>query len=62
VDFLVNFAALFIMLTLGFWLVRALGPLGAALGLLGANLVTSVVRAAAFLRLPAHISGKQEAD
>ena len=27
VDFLVNFAALFIMLTLGFWLVRALGPL-----------------------------------
>jgi O-antigen/teichoic acid export membrane protein len=62
VDFLVNFAALFIMVTLGLWLVRALGPLGAALGLLGANLVTSAVRAGAFLRLPARVSGEQEAD
>ena len=51
-DFLVNFTALFIMLTLGLWLVRAFGPLGAAWGLLGANFTTSVVRAAAFLRLP----------
>ena len=50
-DFLVNFAALFIMVTLGFWLVRAFGPLGAAIGLLGANFVTSAVRAGAFLRL-----------
>jgi O-antigen/teichoic acid export membrane protein len=51
-DFLVNFTALFIMLTLGLWLVRVFGPLGAAWGLLGANFTTSVVRAAAFLRLP----------
>ncbi len=50
-DFLVNFAALFTMVTTGFWLVRAYGPLGAAFGLLAANFATSVVRAAAFLRL-----------
>ena len=62
VDFLVNLAALFIMVTLGFWLVRAFGPLGAALGLMGASLVTSAVRAAAFLRLPARNSGMQQAD
>jgi O-antigen/teichoic acid export membrane protein len=54
-DFLVNFTALFIMLTLGLWLVRAFGPLGAAWGLLGANFSTSVVRTAAFLRLPPRI-------
>lgn len=51
-DFFVNFTALFIMLTVGFWLVRAFGPLGAAWGLLGANFSTSVVRTIAFLRLP----------
>jgi O-antigen/teichoic acid export membrane protein len=51
-DFLVNFAALFVMVTLGFWLVRAFGALGAAIGLLGANLATSAVRAGVFLRLP----------
>lgn len=50
-DFFVNFTALFIMLTLGLWLVRAFGPLGAAWGLLGANFSTSVVRAVAFLML-----------
>ena len=60
-DFLVNFAALFIMLTLGLWMVHALGPLGAAIGLLGANLVTSAVRAVLFLRLPVHIFGEQAA-
>ena len=51
-DFFVNFTALFIMLTVGLWLVRAFGPLGAAWGILGANVSTSVVRAIAFLRLP----------
>jgi Na+-driven multidrug efflux pump len=56
-DFLVNFAALFVMVTMGFWLVRAFGPLGAAIGFLGANFVTSAVRAGAFLRLPDNISG-----
>jgi O-antigen/teichoic acid export membrane protein len=60
VDFLVNFAALFIMVTMGFWLVRAFGPLGAAFGLLAANLVASSVRARAFLRLPVRISAGQD--
>jgi O-antigen/teichoic acid export membrane protein len=55
-DFLFNFAALFVMVTLGFWLVRAFGPLGAAFGLLAANFATSAVRAGAFLRLPSNIS------
>lgn len=62
VDFLVNFTALFIMITLGLWLVRAFGPLGAALGLLGANIVTSAIRAGAFLRLPVLIPSGQSAD
>jgi O-antigen/teichoic acid export membrane protein len=61
-DFLGNFVALFIMLTLGLWLVRAFGPLGAALGLLGAGFVTSAAKAGAFLRLPTIISGGREAD
>jgi len=60
-DFATNFAALFIMLTLGLWLVRVYGPLGAAFGLLGANLVTSAVRAFLFLRLPASTSANQAA-
>jgi O-antigen/teichoic acid export membrane protein len=51
-DFLVNFAALFMMVALGFWLVRAFGPVGAALGMLAANFVTSVARAGTFLSLP----------
>lgn len=51
-DFLVNFVALFIMVSLGFWLVRAFGPVGAAIGLLGATLATSAVRVGVFLRLP----------
>ncbi|MGA7795569.1 MAG: oligosaccharide flippase family protein [Candidatus Acidiferrales bacterium] len=55
-DFLLNFVALFIMVFMGFWLVRAFGTLGAAIGLLAANFVTSVVRAGVFLRLPVCIS------
>jgi len=55
-DFLVNFAALFIMVAMGFWLVRAFGPVGAAIGFLAANFVTSAVRAGVFLRLPARTS------
>jgi O-antigen/teichoic acid export membrane protein len=50
-DFLLNFLALFIMVTMGFWLVRAFGPLGAALGLLAGTFATSAVKAAVFLRL-----------
>jgi len=56
VDFIVNFTALFIMFTVGLWLVRAFGAIGAAFGLLGANSVTSTVRAVAFLRLSDRIS------
>jgi O-antigen/teichoic acid export membrane protein len=55
-DFLFNFAALFMMVALGFWLVRAYGPVGAATGLLCGNFVTTVLKAGAFLRLPVRIS------
>jgi O-antigen/teichoic acid export membrane protein len=44
VDFIANFAALFVLLTLGLWMVRAWGPLGAAYGLLIANIAASVPR------------------
>jgi O-antigen/teichoic acid export membrane protein len=60
-DFQLNFAALFIMVTMGFWLVRAYGPLGAAIGLLAANFVTSAVKAAAFLTLPNRMETGREA-
>jgi O-antigen/teichoic acid export membrane protein len=50
VDFLVSFVALFIMLTLGLWLVRSFGIPGAALGMLIANTAASGVRAFAFMR------------
>jgi len=60
-DFLVNFTALFIMITAGLWLVRAFGPLGAAFGMLAANSLTSAVRAVAFLKLPGRISIGQDA-
>ena len=50
-DFVLNFAAIAIMLTLGLWLVKTHGPLGAAIGLLVAGSVTSVLRVGAFLRL-----------
>jgi hypothetical protein len=50
------------MIALGFWLVRAYGPVGAAIGLLAANFVTSAVRAGAFLRLPIHLRIVQGAN
>jgi O-antigen/teichoic acid export membrane protein len=62
VDFLVNFTALFIMLTLGLWMVRAFGPLGAAVGLLLANFVTSAVRVGIFLKLPNELPRSQACD
>jgi O-antigen/teichoic acid export membrane protein len=61
-DFWLNVAAVLIMSTIGLWLVRTYGPLGAAFGLLTANFVTSAVRAGTFLRLPVHISGPLEVD
>ena len=51
VDFAVNFVALFIMLTLGLWLVRSFGVAGAAFALLIANMAASGVRCVAFLIL-----------
>jgi O-antigen/teichoic acid export membrane protein len=60
-DFLVNFTALFMMLTMGLWMVRAFGPLGAAFGLLGTNCATSLVRAIVFLKLSSRISERQPA-
>jgi hypothetical protein len=60
-DFLLNLATLFIMFTLGLWLVRTYGPLGAAAGLLGANIVTSLIRVGAFLKISAHLHVEQEA-
>jgi O-antigen/teichoic acid export membrane protein len=59
-DFLGNLVAVFIMVTVGLWLVRVLGPLGAVLGFLGASLVTSAAKAGAFLRLPVRISESQD--
>lgn len=61
IDFAFNLVALVIMTTLGLWLVRTHGPLGAAIGLVGANLVTSLVKAGIFLRHPARIPSHQEA-
>ena len=51
VDFAVNFAALFVLLTVGVWLVYAYGPVGAALGLLTANVVASAVRGVVFFNM-----------
>lgn len=48
-DFVTNFAALFMMIALGFWLVKAYGPVGAAVGLLAANVIASATRAGVFL-------------
>lgn len=61
-DFLLNFVALFMMVFMGFWLVRALGPVGAAIGLFAANFVTSAARAAVFLKVPVRISEGRQLD
>jgi O-antigen/teichoic acid export membrane protein len=61
-DFLINFAALLVMVTLGFWLVRAFGPLGAAFGLLGGNIATSALKAGIYLRVEARTSSGREAN
>jgi O-antigen/teichoic acid export membrane protein len=50
-DFLANFAALFVMVALGFWLARAFGPLGAAFGLLAGNVATSALKAGTYLKM-----------
>jgi O-antigen/teichoic acid export membrane protein len=48
VDFKINFIPLFILFTIGLWLVRSFGPLGAASGLLLAHLAASGVRWTSF--------------
>jgi O-antigen/teichoic acid export membrane protein len=60
VDFALNFVSLFTMLTLGLWLVKREGALGAAIGLLGANLATSLVKAGIFLLYPVQTNSRQE--
>jgi O-antigen/teichoic acid export membrane protein len=60
VDFLLNLVALITMLTLGLWLVRTHGAVGAAIGLLGATLATSLVKAGIFLSYPAQTHRPQE--
>jgi len=44
IDFKVNFVPLLILFTFGIWVVRSHGPLGAAYGLLLANLAAAAVR------------------
>jgi O-antigen/teichoic acid export membrane protein len=51
IDFKVNFVPLFILFTVGLWLVRAYGPLGAATGLLLSNGAASAVRSGMFATL-----------
>jgi Na+-driven multidrug efflux pump len=61
-DFLLNFVALFMMVFMGFWLVRDFGTVGAAIGLLAANLVTSLVRAGVFLKFAVPIPKGVQVD
>ena len=48
IDFKVNFVSLFVLFAFGIWLVRSFGPLGAAAGLLLANVTSSGVRFISF--------------
>jgi len=53
IDFWLNLIALLMMATAGIWLVRSYGPLGAALGTIGATIIPSCARVAVFLRATA---------
>jgi O-antigen/teichoic acid export membrane protein len=59
VDFKVNFIPLFILLTCGVWLVRSFGPIGAAFGLLLANMAATAVRFASFAYISRSFSSKK---
>jgi O-antigen/teichoic acid export membrane protein len=61
VEFMVNSGALVVLLTLGIWLTRAWGPLGAAYGLLIANLTAQVPKAVMFAVLTSPSQRKQTA-
>jgi O-antigen/teichoic acid export membrane protein len=50
-DFKINLIPLLVLFTLGLWLVRAFGPLGAAIGLLVANFASTGARLASFAAL-----------
>lgn len=51
IDFKVNFVSLLMLFAFGIWLVRPFGPLGAAAGLLLANVAASGVRCAVFVAI-----------
>jgi O-antigen/teichoic acid export membrane protein len=51
IDFKVNFIPLFILFTIGLWLVYLYGPLGAAVGLLLSNAAASAARCGVFVAL-----------
>ncbi len=59
VDFKINFVPLFVLFTLGLWLVHSYGPLGAAIGLLLSNLVSSGIRGAFFIILSRSSSDRE---
>jgi O-antigen/teichoic acid export membrane protein len=60
-DFAVNLVALFVLLTLGLWLVKSFGPLGVACSILAGNIASSVVGYILFSRLtrPVSIQGNK---
>jgi O-antigen/teichoic acid export membrane protein len=61
-DFMIASTALFIMAAMGLWLIRAFGPLGAAFGMLAANIVAAAARNIAFLTYPALIAEARQAN
>jgi O-antigen/teichoic acid export membrane protein len=61
VDFVANLVALFMMVTLGLWLVRSFGVAGAAFGLLTGNAAASGLRCFAFARIVASVRAEEAA-
>jgi len=47
-NFKINLISLVLALTLGLWMAKSYGPIGAAFGILGANIVASIIRFAIF--------------
>ncbi len=60
-DFYINFVSLGVLLVFGIWMTRGYGPLGAALGLMAANISSCAVRFAAFLLLAGRAKERAEA-
>jgi O-antigen/teichoic acid export membrane protein len=59
VEFKINFSSLIVLFSVGLWLVRSFGPVGAASGLLPGNLVGLIFRYFAFSRLVRSQSERQ---